>query len=470
MKKEKIYTQYQKISADILTPVQVYMKIRDQFDKPLLLESSEHHNKTNDFSYICFEPLSSITLENDCYLIDSLPSKKHAPVAQMLQEQLDRFDVEQLPFPFITTGLFGYTGYHAIPHNERIRFNRISTEIPELYYALYQYVLVFDHYHDELFIFSHHSDLEKSKNNLRHIVELIQHKPIVTHGFFVTGAENAEITDDAFKTLVSKAKNHCQRGDVFQIVLSRKFTQSFIGDEFNVYRALRNINPSPYLFYFDYGNFKLFGSSPESQLIVKDETVIVHPIAGTVRRTGNGKVDEQLTEQLKTDPKENAEHVMLVDLARNDISKHCSDVKLNYYKQLHQFSHVIHMVSEVTGQLKGERNAYKVMLDAFPAGTLSGAPKYKAMQLIHEYEQSPRSYYGGCIGMIDFQNNLHHAILIRSFLSKGDQLHFQAGAGIVLSSSEEGELQEVNNKINALRKAIKCADKQISVKSKIVLQ
>lgn len=465
MKKEKIHTQYQKISSDTLTPVQVYMKIRDQFDKPLLLESSEHHNKTNDFSYICFEPLSSITLKSDQYLIDGVPAGKYAKLGQMIKEQLDRFEVEQTPFPFVSNGLFGYTGYHAIPHHEQILFSNSTDEIPEMYYALYQYVLVFDHYHDELFVFSHHFELEKSISNLNRIVELIQNKPIVANDFFVTGSEKVEIDDDGFKALVTQAKQHCQRGDVFQMVLSRKFSQSFIGDEFNVYRTLRNINPSPYLFYFDYGNFKLFGSSPESQLIVKDQTVVVHPIAGTVRRTGNTEMDEQLTEQLKADPKENAEHVMLVDLARNDISKHCKDVKLNYYKQLHQYSHVIHMVSEVTGQLKSEQNAYEVMLNAFPAGTLSGAPKHKAMQLIHQYEESPRSYYGGCIGMIDFENNLHHAILIRSFLSKGNQLHYQAGAGIVLSSSEEGELQEVNNKINALRKAIQHANKLESLKN-----
>lgn len=464
MKKIKLYTQYKKISADTLTPVQVYMKIRDQFNKPLLLESSEHHNKRNDFSYICFEPLSSITLENGSYLIDEIPSEKKAPIAQMVQYQLNRFEVEHVPFPFVCNGLFGYTGYHAVPYHESIHFKK-STEIPEMYYALYQYVLVFDHYHDEMYVFSHHLKSEESSSNLNRIIELIQNKPVVANDFFVTGTEKVEIGNDDFKALVKTVKEHCQRGDVFQMVLSRKFSQSFIGDEFNVYRALRNINPSPYLFYFDYGNFKLFGSSPESQLIVNDQTVIAHPIAGTVRRSGNAEVDRQLMEQLRLDPKENAEHVMLVDLARNDISINCKEVKLNYYKELHQYSHVIHMVSEVTGQLKPDENAYEVMMDAFPAGTLSGAPKHKAMQLINKFEKSPRSYYGGCIGMIDFQNNLHHAILIRSFLSKANHLYYQAGAGIVLSSTEEGELQEVNNKINALRKAIQYANKLESLKN-----
>lgn len=454
MKKRKIYTKHEKISADTLTPVQLYLKIRDVFQKPVLLESSEHANKKNDYSYICFDPLSTIAFSESRCLIDSTHVETPDKINRAIANYMSGFETDELSFSFSYNGLFGYTGYHAIPLHEEITFEKTQEKIPELFYALYQCVLVFDHYHDELYIFSHHYAESEAQSFLDKVKNILLHKPTNAYDFYMVGDEVAEISDDDYKKLVNTAKQHCQRGDVFQLVLSRKFSQKFKGDEFNVYRALRNINPSPYLFYFDFGSFKLFGSSPESQVIVKENKIIVHPIAGTVKRTGNAHADQELAQKLKTDSKENAEHVMLVDLARNDISKHASNVRLNYYKELHQYSHVIHMVSEVVGDLKKEHKAYDILLGTFPAGTLSGAPKYKAIELIHEYEKTERSFYGGSIGIIDFNNQINHAILIRSFLSKSNMLHYQAGAGIVLSSTEEGELQEVNNKINALRKAI----------------
>lgn len=465
MKQKNIYTSYQKISADTLTPVQVYMKIRDEFNFPLLLESSEHQNKTNDYSYICFNPLSQISIHNGICYIDQKKSESPQGIEDIFYTYLHSFQTSSLDFSFTYNGFFGYTGYHTIPLHENISFKKNGEPIPELYYALYQYVLVFDHYHDELYIFSHHEEDNQSKENLNFIKSYIIYKTEQNYPFSSTSTEQAEITDEDYKTMVSKAKDHCQRGDVFQMVLSRKFSQSFHGDEFNVYRALRNINPSPYLFYFDYGNFRIFGSSPESQIIIQNNEVIIHPIAGTVKRSGHIENDVLAAEKLKKDPKENAEHVMLVDLARNDLSKHAGDVHVSFYKQLHYYSHVIHMVSEVKGKLKTGHQAFETLLDSFPAGTLSGAPKHKAMQLIHEYEPSGRSFYGGCIGMIDFRNQAHHAIMIRSFLSQKNTLHYQAGAGIVLSSNEESELQEVNNKINALRKAIQHANKSSNLET-----
>ena len=465
MEKRKIYTKHKKISDDTLTPVQLYLKIRDEFQKPLLLESSEHANKKNDYSYICFEPLSTITFNEGICMIDGKRAENSGKINKALANYMAGFETNALPVPFSYNGLFGYTGYHAIPLHEEISFKNTQEKIPELFYALYQCVLVFDHYHDELYIFSQHFTENEAQSFLDKVKDILLHKPTTYFDFYTDGDEVAEITDNEYKNLVAKAKEHCQKGDVFQLVLSRKFSQKFKGDDFNVYRTLRNINPSPYLFYFDFGNFKLFGSSPESQVIVKNNKIIVHPIAGTVRRTGDVDIDQELAQKLKIDPKENAEHVMLVDLARNDISKHASNVRLNYYKELHQYSHVIHMVSEVEGDLKKEHKIYDVLLDTFPAGTLSGAPKYKAIELIHEYEKTARSFYGGSIGIIDFNNQINHAILIRSFLCKNNMLYYQAGAGIVLSSTEEGELQEVNNKINALRKAISHAN-AISINKK----
>lgn len=465
MKQKNIYTSYQKTSADTLTPVQVYMKIRDEFDSPLLLESSEYQNKTNDYSYICFNPLSQISVHNGICYIDQEKSESTQSVKDIFSAYLHSFTTSSFDFSFTYNGFFGYTGYHSIPLYENISFKKNGETIPELFYALYQYILVFDHYHDELYIFSHHEDKIQAEENLKVINSYIKYKPTQDYPFSITSEELTEITDKDFKTMVSITKEHCQRGDIFQMVLSRKFTQHFKGDEFNVYRALRNINPSPYLFYFDYGNFRIFGSSPESQIIIQNDEVIIHPIAGTVKRNGNIEDDFFAAEALKKDSKENAEHVMLVDLARNDLSKHAENVHVSYYKQLHYYSHVIHMVSEVKGKLKSGHQAFESLLDSFPAGTLSGAPKHKAMQLIQQYEPSGRSFYGGCIGMIDFRNQTHHAIMIRSFLSRKNTLHYQAGAGIVLSSNEENELQEVNNKINALRKAIQHANKSINLET-----
>ncbi len=265
------------------------------------------------------------------------------------------------------------------------------------------------------------------------------------------------MTDEAYMQMVQKGIKSCLRGDVFQIVLSRRFKKPFTGDEFNVYRTLRSINPSPYLFYFDYGDYRLFGSSPESQLIIKNGKAIVHPIAGTFKRTGDEEKDNALADALLLDAKENAEHTMLVDLARNDLSRVCTNVEVSQYRQVHYYSHVIHMVSEVTGKVAEGSNPFFLLAASFPAGTLSGAPKFKAMELIDAYEPTPRSYYGGCVGSIGFDGSCNHAIMIRTFLSKQNTLHYQAGAGVVAASNPESELHEVNNKLGALKKAIEIA-------------
>ncbi|MBE7179038.1 MAG: anthranilate synthase component I family protein, partial [Mucilaginibacter polytrichastri] len=244
------------------------------------------------------------------------------------------------------------------------------------------------------------------------------------------------------------------RGDVFQIVPSRAFSQRFTGDEFNVYRALRSINPSPYLFYFDYGNFKLFGSSPEAQLTINKGEATIYPIAGTFKRTGSDTEDAEIALQLKNDPKESAEHVMLVDLARNDLSRHCDDVEVQAFKEVQFYSHLVHLVSKVSGKLRLGVDSFSVVADTFPAGTLSGAPKYRAMEIIDQNEPHLRSFYSGALGFMGFNGDFNHAIMIRSFLSKENTLNYQAGAGIVTASDPETELQEVNNKIAALRKAL----------------
>jgi anthranilate synthase component I len=358
----------------------------------------------------------------------------------------------------IAQGLFGYTSYDAVQFFDSVKLASAGavSEIPLMRYRLYQYVIAINHFKDEMFICENHIPGLESERSA--VESLIMSKDVPVFPFKAKNEEQANMTDDDYKRIVQKGVESCLRGDVFQIVLSRRFFQQFTGDEFNVYRALRSINPSPYLFYFDYGDYKLIGSSPESQLIIRDGKAIVHPIAGTVRRTGNEEEDKKLAAQLLEDAKENAEHVMLVDLARNDLSRLCNDVHVNYYRQVHYYSHVIHLVSEVAGKLRENANPLFLLAATFPAGTLSGAPKYKAMQLIDNYESTARSYYGGCIGFFGFDGSCNHAIMIRTFLSKQNTLHYQAGAGVVAKSTPVNELLEVKNKLGALKLAIQLAE------------
>ncbi|WP_026725003.1 anthranilate synthase component I family protein [Flavobacterium sasangense] len=464
MKKYKLHTNYKQILADTITPVSVYLKIRDKFPNSILLESSDYHANENSFSYICFNPIASIKVENQKIetnfpdgFSEIIPIDSNVNVAKEIENFSNQFQTEKSDFKFITQGLFGYLAYDAIKYFEKVSIAKKSTEneIPEIFYAVYQNIIAINHFKNEAYLFCHSFD---GSNNIAEIEQLLQARNFASFSFQKSGSGTSNLTDDEFKNYVALAKKHCLRGDVFQLVLSRRFSQGFKGDEFNVYRALRSVNPSPYLFYFDYGNFKIFGSSPEAQLVIKNNFAEIHPIAGTFKRTGNDEQDAELAKKLGEDTKENSEHVMLVDLARNDLSRSCYDVKVEKYKEVQFFSHVIHLVSKVSGKLKENHTFMELVAKTFPAGTLTGAPKVKAMQLIENIEKTSRSFYGGAIGVLDFEGNFNHAIMIRSFLSKNHTLHFQAGAGIVESSSEENEMQEVYNKLGALQKALDLAE------------
>ena len=462
MKTYQLKTHYKQILADTITPVSIYLKIRDKFPNSLLLESSDYHTADNSFSYICCQPIASIKIENGL-ISKTFPDgnseeiiiTNDTKIPAIIQEFASQFQPEKSNFKFINNGLFGFTSYDAVQYFEKIEIAKKENdlEIPELFYAIYQNIIAINHFKNEAYIFCHSID---NLNNITEIEQVLQTKTFASYSFLKQGTTISNLTDLEFKNNVTLAKKHCHRGDVFQLVLSRRFSQRFKGDEFNVYRALRNINPSPYLFFFDYGNFKIFGSSPEAQLIIKDTIAEIHPIAGTFKRTGNDEEDALLAKKLSEDKKENSEHVMLVDLARNDLSRNCTDVKVEKYKEVQFFSHVIHLVSKVTGKLKG--SSMNLVANTFPAGTLSGAPKHKAMQLIENIETTNRTFYGGAIGFMDFESNYNHAIMIRTFLSKNHQLHYQAGAGIVESSTEENEMQEVYNKLGALNKALELAE------------
>ncbi len=474
MKKTELSTSYKKLLADVFTPVGIYLRLRDRFRDTILLESTDFHVGENSYSFIGINAIAGIEIRNMNEIEYKLPGEapKKIPInsAAGIADEIWNFmqnfniaDPAEMPVS-MAQGLFGYTTYDAVQFFETIRFDAdnkkgsaSAPEIPLVRYRLYQYVIVINHFKDELFICENH--IKGIDSEVEVVESLIKSKDVPAYPFAVVETETSSLTDADYISLVKKGIAGCARGDVFQVVLSRKFQQKFSGDEFNVYRALRNINPSPYLFYFDYGDYRLFGSSPEAQLIVKNNIAIMHPIAGTFKRTGNDVTDEALAEKLSKDAKETAEHTMLVDLARNDLSRMCSDVTVSRFSEIQYFSHVIHMVSEVKGSVEKNTNPFELLGVTFPAGTLSGAPKYKAMQLINAYENDPRSFYGGCIGFVGFNGSINHAIMIRTFLSKGNNLIYRAGAGIVAASKPESELQEVTNKLNALTTAIKSAEK-----------
>ena len=462
MKTFSLYTHYKKILADTITPVSIYLKIRDKFPNSILLESSDYHANDNSFSYIYFNPIASIKVAGDTieqnFPDGSILRNRTNNVPKTIHKFTKRFKVNSdEDFKFINNGIFGYTAYDAVKYFEDISISKKpnSLDIPDIYYAVYQNIIAINHFKNEAYIFAH--CFNDNASNINEILHLIKSRNFAEYEFSTDSDIESNLTDNDYKKQIDLAKKHCARGDVFQLVLSKKFSQKFKGDEFNVYRALRSINPSPYLFYFDYGNFKIFGSSPEAQLVVNKGVAEIHPIAGTFKRTGNDEKDAELAKQLAADEKENAEHVMLVDLARNDLSRHGSQVKVETYREAQFFSHIIHLVSKVTGKVHDNTPTMQVVADTFPAGTLSGAPKHKAMQLIEKYEKTSRAFYGGAIGFMDFNGNYNHAIMIRTFLSKNHELHWQAGAGLVSKSNPEHELQEVYNKLGALTKAIELA-------------
>jgi anthranilate synthase component I len=460
----KILSHKKELLSDKVTPVELYLKLRDRFPGALLLESGDYHGGTNSLSYLCFSPIASFLVENNDVRI-SLPglsdkifvatgNKKihvllHDFIKELHQEEVDTD---------IYNGVFGYTSFESVAHFDKVNLNKASTDpygIPQMRYHFYRYLIVIDHHRNRMTVIENLPEGEESR--IDHFTEQINSYSVTDFPFRIVGNEDANMSDNDFISMVQKGKSHCRRGDVFQIVLSRRFSQNFSGDEFNVYRSLRYINPSPWLFFFDYGEYRIFGSSPESQILINNGKASINPIAGTYKRTGNDREDMLLAEKLLDDPKELAEHVMLVDLARNDLSRHSRKVSVSTFKEIQFYSHVLHMVSSVTGDIPGDILPETIYADTFPAGTLSGAPKLKAIELISRYEPHQRSFYGGAIGKIGFDNGLNHAITIRSFLSINNTLYYQAGAGIVDKSDELCELQEVNNKLGALRHAIKMA-------------
>lgn len=454
--------------ADMQTPVGIYLKIRDLYTNSVLLESSDYHGVENSYSYIGFNPIGGISV-NRFVIKEAYPDGREieTPVTDKMTVA-DRFDMFLKSFELqnkdasqgLINGLLGYTSYEAVQYFEDVKLSARETvpgSMPGLHYVLFKYIIAVNHFNNELTILENLSAGEESE--IAVIEEILQNNNFATYDFKAIGEEKSDITDENYKKMVSRGKQECYKGNVFQIVLSRRFYQEFKGDDFMLYRTLRSVNPSPYLFYFNFGDFRIFGSSPEAHLVVdaKKQKAYIKPIAGTFRRTGDDEQDLELAEKLSQDKKENAEHVMLVDLARNDLSRNTDKVEVEVFREVQFYSHVLHLVSSVSGKLLPDTKVIKLFADTFPAGTLSGAPKIKAMQLIDGIEPHDRGPYGGCLGYIGFDGSFNQAITIRSFVSKNNTLYYQAGAGIVAKSDEESELQEVNNKLAALKRAIEVA-------------
>ena len=458
-------TSSRTILADLYTPVGVYMHLRDIYPQSALMESSDYHDANNSRSFIGIHPIASVAIAHgesiltfpDGSIERHIVNKEYRS-DNAINDFLKRFKITGEKSDIC--GLYGYTSFNAVRYFEDIAVKDETMEkndAPDMYYILYRDIIVFDHFNNKLTIVTISDELEntvKSEQQIDRILIQMNKGNVKPYGFHPVGEVTSPLTDEEHKANIRRGIQHCLRGDVFQIVLSRRFIQKYEGDDFKLYRALRSINPSPYLFYFDFGGFRIFGSSPETHCRIEGRKAYIDPIAGTTKRTGDAEADRKGAEYLRNDPKENAEHVMLVDLARNDLSRNCHDVKVDFYKDLQYYSHVIHLVSRVSGTLDVGADPIKAFIDTFPAGTLSGAPKVRAMQLISEYEPHNRGAYGGCIGYIGMNGSLNQAITIRTFVSRNNELWFQAGGGIVAKSNEEYELQEVNNKLGALRRAI----------------
>lgn len=459
------HTTSKVVLGDLTTPVSVYMRLRDLYPQSVLMESSDYHGGENARSFIGLNPIASVSISHGKGIVnypdgcqDIHDIDEHYHVVDAIHALIEAVDVEGDYSQYC--GLYGYTSFNAVRYFEPIAVKDETQEkndAPDMMYILYRQVIVFDHFRNEMILVELLETDEESR--LERLEFDCLSRPIQTYGFKAVGDVKSTLTDDEHRENIRRGIRHCLRGDVFQIVLSRRFIQRYEGDDFRLYRALRSINPSPYLFYFDFGGFRIFGSSPETHCKIDGKTAYIDPIAGTTRRTGNAEQDRKNAEYLRNDPKENAEHVMLVDLARNDLSRNCHGVHVDFYKDMQFYSHVIHLVSRVSGTLDEGADPIKAFVDTFPAGTLSGAPKVRAMQLISEYEPHNRAAYGGCIGFIGLNGDINQAITIRTFVSRNNELWFQAGGGIVAKSDVEYELQEVNNKLGALRKAIEEAEK-----------
>lgn len=470
---------YEIVTADLLTPVLAYLKIREKNSLNFLLESVEGIGRLARYSFISKNPTKIFF--NIGNKITSIQDNKVEIIDDNIFDYLSKeFSNTKDPkideLPDFTGGIVGYLGYENVSLIENvIQFDgEDKLNIPDSIFAVYDLLIAFDHYKHQIILIknvdvNNSDNLENlfydAKNELKKLRDELS-SPFNAELSFKSFNTKEEFDDERFFNLVEKCKKNIIDGDVFQIVLSKRFSSNYQGDLINVYRALRIINPSPYMYYMEFpeknffNNLTIIGTSPEDLLKVKNKKATILPIAGTRRRGKNNIEDQNIEEELINDPKEIAEHTMLVDLARNDLGRICKygTVEVTEKMNVHRFSHVMHIVSRVEGILDDNKNCIDALKASFPAGTVTGAPKIKAIQLLNKYEKLKRNVYAGAVGYIDFKGNLDMCIAIRTLFTNNEKIFWQAGAGIVADSKPELELKEIKNKSAVLINALKFAE------------
>lgn len=471
----RIIPVYEKITGDLLTPVLAYLKLRSIGSYSFLLESVEGIGRLARFSFIGKDPRKIIQNSGLKVRINSSGSTEvvEQNLFDYLKNEIKSYKHPLLPeLPDFTGGIVGYLGFENVGLIEDvIKFDgKDELNTPDSIFGLFNTVIAFDHYKHQLIIISNahlddYTDTESAYNQAKKEIAIIKQtlrKPLeYSSKFSLTDEQYEQFDPESFYDDVKKGKNNIYEGDVFQLVLSKRFRSGYKGDPLNVYRALRIINPSPYMYYMEFGNdLTVIGTSPEDLIKVKDRKATILPIAGTRKRGKTDEDDLRLEKDLLDDPKEIAEHQMLVDLARNDLGRVCNfdTVELTEKMTIHRFSHVMHIVSRVEGMLKDDKDCIDALTASFPAGTVSGAPKIRAIQLINEYEKLKRNVYAGAVGYIDFGGNMDMCIAIRTLFAKDNTMFWQAGAGIVADSKPELELKEIRNKSAVLLSALKHAE------------
>jgi anthranilate synthase component 1 len=465
---------YETITADLLTPVLAYLRIRKKGDFSFLLESVEGIGRLARYSFIGHSPSSTIISNKKKVVISKQTNSEEVKTKLLdyLSSQVDSFNHPKIDdLPDFTGGIVGYLGFEVISEieNSIIFNNKKDDEFPEAMLGLFDSIIAFDHYKHRIILITNvfvneESKLDdlylKAKKKIGDLKVLIQQPVELPETFQLTDKVNDQINKLRFHEKIEKIKSNIYAGDVFQLVLSERFSSNYKGDLVNLYRALRIINPSPYMYVFEFNeNLTIIGTSPEDLLKVQNNKATILPIAGTRRRGKSKEEDLELERELLADTKEVAEHTMLVDLARNDLGRVCkhNTVKVTEMMNVHRFSHVMHIVSRVEGELKEDKNCIDALKASFPAGTVSGAPKIRAVQLIDEYEEIGRGPYAGSVGYIDFKGNLDMCIAIRTLFADSKKIYWQAGAGIVADSKAELELKEIKNKSAVLENALKYA-------------
>ena len=466
---------YRKVLADLLTPVSAYMRLARHYRPAVLLESIEGGRQYTRYSYVCVDPRMIVIHSDDITTIQQGQEKRLSdePVLAILRKGLADYKVPPVQeIPDFCGGWVGYLGYETVAWVERVPVHPSEDhDIPDAIFMLFETVMAFDHLKQEVIVcHTQHIDHGLSlKEQYESALAVINHVGDALHTDIdyqtppVTGKSQLkpQMSRSQFMASVNRAKDHIYAGDVFQLVLSQCFQRSTQVESLTLYRALRNINPSPYMFFFDLEQFAIIGASPELMVKVEKDQMEVRPIAGTRPRGATREEDARLAEELLADEKERAEHLMLVDLGRNDVGRVCrfKSVAVTEFMAVERYSHVMHIVSDIRGELRQGIDAMEALLAGFPAGTVTGAPKIRAMELIHELEPTRRGIYAGTVGYIDFHGNLNTCIAIRTMLLKDGVVSFQSGAGIVVDSDPQKEYDETVSKAEAVMQAVDFAER-----------